>query len=152
MTCQSLVSTRHPAANRRANTHIMSITSLLPTGYDRSGAPVIELRGVSKRFLSPKGQYFTALRNVNLTVQAGEFCAVVGPTGCGKSTTLGLISGLERPSMGEVEVMGNVSGIIRKSAMFSSLMQFFRGRMCCATLPPAHCSGASEGRGVGACT
>src|SRR6476661_5724016 len=75
-------------------------------------APVIELRHVSKRFLTPKGQTYTALRDLSLSVAPGEFCAVVGPTGCGKSTTLGLISGLERPSSGEARVMGKpVQGI-----------------------------------------
>src|SRR5436853_3348775 len=66
--------------------------------------PAIELRGVTKRFLTPSGGVYTALRDLNLTVQPGEFCAVVGPTGCGKSTTLALISGLERASAGEVVV------------------------------------------------
>src|SRR5207245_9165519 len=42
----------------------------------------------------------------------GEFAAVVGPTGCGKSTTLNLITGLARPSGGDVRVMGSpVDGI-----------------------------------------
>src|SRR5712671_6926071 len=71
-----------------------------------SMAPAIELRGVTKRFLTPSGGVYTALRDLNLTVQPGEFCAVVGPTGCGKSTTLALISGLEPPSEGEVLVGG----------------------------------------------
>ena len=66
----------------------------------------IELRNVTKRFRTPKGEIYTALKDLNLSVAPGEFCAVVGPTGCGKSTTLGLISGLERPSAGEVRVMG----------------------------------------------
>jgi NitT/TauT family transport system ATP-binding protein len=49
---------------------------------------------------------------VSLTVEDGQFCAVVGPTGCGKSTTLTLISGLESPSAGETFVHGKpVSGI-----------------------------------------
>src|SRR5207249_4820434 len=74
--------------------------------------PAIELRGVTKRFLTPSGGVYTALRDLNLTVQAGEFCAVVGPTGCGKSTTLALISGLEPASEGEVLVLGKpVRGI-----------------------------------------
>src|SRR5437016_1110233 len=74
--------------------------------------PAIDLRGVTKRFLTPSGGVYTALRDLNLTVQAGEFCAVVGPTGCGKSTTLALISGLERASAGEVLVAGEpVRGI-----------------------------------------
>jgi NitT/TauT family transport system ATP-binding protein len=67
-------------------------------------AAAIELHGVTKRFVSPSGKSFTALRDLDLTVAAGEFCAVVGPTGCGKSTTLALISGLEPPSVGTVSV------------------------------------------------
>lgn len=74
--------------------------------------PAIELRNVTKRFRTPKGGVFTALRDFDLTIQPGEFCAVVGPTGCGKSTTLTLVSGLERPSAGTVTVAGqSVSGI-----------------------------------------
>src|SRR5579859_1990836 len=72
---------------------------------DRIGT-AIELRNVTKRFRTPAGTAYTALRDLNLSVAPGEFCAIVGPTGCGKSTTLSLISGLERPSDGEVEVMG----------------------------------------------
>jgi len=75
-------------------------------------ASAIELQDVTKRFLTPSGQAYTAIRDVTLSVAPGEFCAVVGPTGCGKSTTLGLISGLERPSQGSVQVMGQpVQGI-----------------------------------------
>jgi NitT/TauT family transport system ATP-binding protein len=74
--------------------------------------PSIELRDVTKRFLTPTGKAYTAIRDVTLSVAPGEFCAVVGPTGCGKSTTLGLISGLDRPSAGSVQVMGKpVQGI-----------------------------------------
>ncbi len=68
--------------------------------------PAIELRGATKRFLTPSGTVFTAIKDLTMTVEPGEFCAVVGPTGCGKSTTLALISGLEPPSEGTVEVFG----------------------------------------------
>lgn len=68
--------------------------------------PAIELRSVTKRFLTPSGGVYTALRDLTMSVGEGEFCAVVGPTGCGKSTTLALISGLEPPSEGEVDVFG----------------------------------------------
>src|SRR5438309_8960537 len=75
-------------------------------------SPAIELRGVTKRFLTPSGAVFTALRDLDMAVEPGEFCAVVGPTGCGKSTALALISGLEPPSEGEVDVFGEpVTGI-----------------------------------------
>jgi NitT/TauT family transport system ATP-binding protein len=76
------------------------------------GTYSIELRDVTKRFLTPADKVFTAIRDINMAVAPGEFVAVVGPTGSGKSTTLGLISGLERPSEGSVKVMGKpVQGI-----------------------------------------
>jgi len=82
----------------------MNTNSILDAAQQPSHpeANAIELRNVTKRFRTPSGQGYTALRDLNLTVAPGEFCAIVGPTGCGKSTTLGLVSGLERPSVGEV--------------------------------------------------
>ena len=72
----------------------------------RSTEPAIELVNVSRRFITPDGKSMTALRNFNMTVARGEFVAVVGPTGCGKSTTLNLVTGLAAPSAGQVRVMG----------------------------------------------
>ena len=72
----------------------------------------IELTAVTKRFVNPKGEVFTALDDVNLTVEPGSFCAIVGPTGCGKSTTLTMVAGLDGPSAGLVRVGGDpVQGI-----------------------------------------
>ena len=79
---------------------------------------LIELDHVTKRFLTPKGDAFTAIRDVNLVVEPGQFCAVVGPTGCGKSTTLMLVSGLDRPSAGEVRVGGRIVDGIAKGISF----------------------------------
>jgi NitT/TauT family transport system ATP-binding protein len=96
----------------------MTASSTIPDNMSGRGtlaAPAIELRDATKRFLTPAGLVYTAIRDVTFSVAPGEFCAVVGPTGCGKSTTLGLISGLEQPSEGEVEVMGEpVQGIDRR--------------------------------------
>src|SRR5258708_15813632 len=87
-------------------------SSTIPDNVSNLTMPAIELRDVTKRFLTLTGQAYTAIRDITLSVAPGEFCAVVGPTGCGKSTTLGLISGLERPSKGSVQVMGEpVHGI-----------------------------------------
>src|SRR5436305_756295 len=69
--------------------------------------PLIELIGATKRFPSGSGSVHTAVRDLSMTVQPGEFVAVVGPTGCGKSTTLSLVSGLQPPSAGRVRVNGD---------------------------------------------
>lgn len=77
-----------------------------------SRGPAIELINVSRRFLTPDGKSMTAIRDFTMTVERGEFVAVVGPTGCGKSTTLNLVTGLATPSSGQVRVMGGpVNGI-----------------------------------------
>lgn len=75
-------------------------------------APLIELRSATKRFPKNGGGIHTAIRDVTLSIAPGEFVAVVGPTGCGKSTTLSLISGLAPASEGEAYVRGErVTGI-----------------------------------------
>jgi len=82
---------------------------------DNNQTPAIELINVSRRFVSPTGKSLTALCDFNMTVARGEFVAVVGPTGCGKSTTLNLVTGLARPSAGEVRLMGGpIAGIDRR--------------------------------------
>jgi len=88
-------------------------TVTLITNDERAIAmAAIELRNVTKKFATADGGTFTALKDFSLTVEDGQFCAVVGPTGCGKSTTLTLISGLESPSAGETFVHGRpVAGI-----------------------------------------
>ncbi|GGJ07880.1 polyamine-transporting ATPase [Halobellus salinus] len=53
----------------------------------------------------------TAVDDVSLSIDAGEFFALVGPSGCGKTTTLRMLAGLERPTAGRVEIAGrNVAG------------------------------------------
>ena len=72
----------------------------------------ISLRGASKTFDTRDGGSYTAIRDVDLTVGRGRFVSVVGPTGCGKSTTLSLVSGLAPATEGQVLVDGTpVTGI-----------------------------------------
>jgi NitT/TauT family transport system ATP-binding protein len=71
----------------------------------------IEIRNVNrdyqiKRNASGEEQIFSALQNVSLTVNKGEFLTIVGPSGCGKSTLLDLIAGLALPTSGELFIDG----------------------------------------------
>ena len=64
---------------------------------------------MSKVVLSQVAQQFgaeTVLAGINLTVNAGEFVALIGPSGCGKSTLLRLVAGLDRPAAGTITVDG----------------------------------------------
>ena len=64
--------------------------------------PLLELRSLMKRFEDPERGERTVVRHFDLDVRPGEFCALIGPTGCGKSTVLSMVAGLERPSAGAV--------------------------------------------------
>jgi NitT/TauT family transport system ATP-binding protein len=74
----------------------------------RTDVPALALDNVTCTFVSKDapGMRYTAVRDVTLTVCAGEFVSVVGPTGCGKSTLLNMAAGLLVPSAGEVRVFG----------------------------------------------
>ena len=70
--------------------------------------PAIDLKDVACTFVSKDdpGQRYTAVEHVDLTVGAGEFVSVVGPTGCGKSTLLNVAAGLLSPSKGTAQIFG----------------------------------------------
>ena len=67
--------------------------------------PLVELRGVEKVYRTGKLE-FAALRGVDLVVAPGEMIALVGPSGSGKTTILNLITGIDRPTAGELTVAG----------------------------------------------
>lgn len=65
----------------------------------------VDVVGVTKTFTT-KGGVVTALEEIDLTVDKGEFVSLIGPSGCGKSTLLRLIADLDSPTAGSIEVFG----------------------------------------------
>lgn len=67
---------------------------------------LIEINNVSKKFTA-KNNDITAVDNVSLTIEFGEFIAIVGESGAGKSTLFYMLAGLEKPTSGEIIINGN---------------------------------------------
>ena len=65
----------------------------------------LELTGLSKVFPTPNGP-FIAVKDVNATIHTGEFVAILGHSGCGKSTVLSILAGLDRATLGGVVIDG----------------------------------------------
>jgi len=66
----------------------------------------LRIENVSKRFTGERDREVTALKDIGLTIKPGEFVCVVGPTGCGKTTLLRVIAGLDTADTGEVMLDG----------------------------------------------
>ena len=73
--------------------------------------PIITFSSVSKYF----GE-ISALENINISVNHGEFLALIGPSGCGKSTILRLASGLDSPSSGKIDISTDKVGYVFQDA------------------------------------
>lgn len=90
--------------------------------YRNGNEELIELRGVVKTYETAAGS-FTALKNVDLRIDRGEFVAVIGKSGSGKSTLINMISGIDRPTTGEVLV-----GDVAVHSLNEGQMAVWRGR------------------------
>ena len=74
-----------------------------PGEYRNGNRHLVELRRVVKMFETAAGT-FTALKGIDLEIDGGEFVAVIGKSGSGKSTLLNMLTGIDRPTSGEVLV------------------------------------------------
>jgi ABC-type lipoprotein export system ATPase subunit len=72
-------------------------------GVDLQYRPLIDLRQLGKAYKTPAGA-FPALKGIDLQIRPGEFVAVVGKSGAGKSTLINMVTGIDRPTSGEVRV------------------------------------------------
>jgi NitT/TauT family transport system ATP-binding protein len=75
-----------------------------------SSTAAIELSGVSKSYRAEGGRTLAALAETNLSIDRGEFIALLGPSGCGKSTLLRLMAALESPTSGSIFIDGRPPG------------------------------------------
>ncbi|HTT62568.1 MAG TPA: ABC transporter ATP-binding protein [Bryobacteraceae bacterium] len=66
---------------------------------------IIETRGLTKEYVRDEF-HVTALNDVDISIEAGDFVALMGPSGSGKSTLLHLIAAMDRPTRGEIRVLG----------------------------------------------
>ena len=66
---------------------------------------ILKMDGVQLTYQTPDGET-EAIRNINLSIEDGEFVAIIGPSGCGKTTVLSMIAGLMKPSGGEIFIEG----------------------------------------------
>jgi ABC-type lipoprotein export system ATPase subunit len=76
----------------------------------------IELRGVVKDYAGEAGVY-RALKGVDLRIEAGEFVAVIGKSGSGKSTMINMVTGIDRPTAGEVWVDGTAVHVLSEGQL-----------------------------------
>lgn len=77
---------------------------------------IITIENLVKRFPVGDGE-FTALNNVNLSFEKGEFAGLVGPSGSGKTTLLNIIGSLDSPTEGSATVMGrNIASLSHKES------------------------------------
>jgi putative ABC transport system ATP-binding protein len=78
--------------------------------------PIVEVKNVVKRFPVGNGS-ITVLRGITFSAARGEFVGIVGPSGNGKSTLLNMITGIDRPSEGEVRVAGSLVNAMSEDAL-----------------------------------
>lgn len=97
----------------------MTVTSAASSGLNLQAAvSAVRLEGVSKVF-GERGSSITALDRVSIDIAPGEFVCLVGASGCGKTTLLNLIAGIDQPSSGSIDRPGGQASLMfQEPALF----------------------------------
>jgi NitT/TauT family transport system ATP-binding protein len=95
---------------------VTAIDMHLPAAVLAEPSPAVFMQQVSKRHGSGDASVL-ALDGVTLTVERGEFLCLVGASGCGKTTLLSLVAGLDQPTAGSVEVRGRTALMFQEAAL-----------------------------------
>ena len=96
------LSSTNPVRPARRSTHVVA---------------AVRLEGVTKVFGTGR-ETVAALDALSLDIEKGDFTCIVGASGCGKTTLLNLIAGLDEPTSGEIEVTGRTALMFQESALF----------------------------------
>lgn len=81
------------------------INSIKLDNMTLNSSPLIEIKNLVKTYKTPAGD-FTAVKGIDVEVQRGEFVAIIGKSGSGKSTFINMITGIDRPTSGEILIDG----------------------------------------------
>lgn len=80
---------------------------------------ILQIEDVNRTYNDANDRRIEALQNINLSVRRGEFLSIIGSSGCGKTTLLRLIAGLDRPQSGRLTLKGEpITGRTRNGVMF----------------------------------
>ena len=92
------------------------------TAMSQPGQPVIEARGLNLVFETADAPVH-ALKDIDLSISAGEFVSLIGPSGCGKTTLLRVIADLEQPTGGSITVNGMSPDEARQARAYGYVFQ-----------------------------
>ena len=101
--------------------HRQATQLVIPQNFN-GGRPMIQMQDIVKTYHSTAGD-FTVLKGINASFSSGEFVGVIGKSGSGKSTLINMITGIDRPTSGEVVIGG-----INVSKLSEGQMSIWRGR------------------------
>ena len=100
---------------------------------------MIAIRGLTKTF-GLKADAVTALRNIDLSIRAGEIFGIIGLSGAGKSTLVRCMNYLEHPTEGSVTVDGKKLGALNKTELLNArrgIGMIFQSSTCSCKRPPS---------------